>query len=162
MIGEVLAASAATWEKKVDGAKAGIDAAEAAKTAADAGLESATAKLDAQTAAVKEAKDLLGANFTAEKEAEKALKKASAEVATFDSEQAQKAKEKEADELVYKNDFEKLKAGEVAGKAEMNKSCGHVSKLIGKLSPDGSLKEALPSALLKKPDQRGSFDEIVV
>lgn len=57
--------------------------------------------------------------------------------------------------------FAKLRDGEWSGNAEAKTLYAEVAKMLPKLQLDDSLVQALPSSMVKKPEERGAFDKMV-
>jgi len=160
-IGEVIEASVAKWQGKVNDAQGAVDACDAEKTVADNNLAECASQVEKQKKVVEDAQTQLKESKEAEKEAQKGLAAAKKEVANFDSDLASKVQEKTDSQAVFDESFQVLKTSEYTGKFPKAKLDGVIT-LLTSLSIDASMLGALPLALKKKVEDRGKFDEMVV
>ncbi|CAE8586823.1 unnamed protein product, partial [Polarella glacialis] len=135
-------------EASKDGLESSLGAAEEALQAALGGTSQRTAELNLASEAVVAAQALLTKRLEEQQHGDAGLVSAQTE--------------KETLEAALNGDFQKLKDGlweaEPAAKA-MYKA---LQPIIGKLPMDDSLRTAMQSTLMKKPDDRGPFDHMVV
>lgn len=162
-IGEALVATAACLQKA--GATAVEDAA-AAKAKVDEMGEQKGSHDDAVSkgaAAVEMAKKTVKEDAAAAKEATNALAQVRSAQKKEDAVSEATEATKDQLEAVMKEGFAPLKDGVLTLKnAGLQKTAKDVTKVVAKLKLDPALIECLPSALVKKPDVRGTFDVLVL
>jgi len=162
MVGEILSATEVSWQQRVKQAKDNHEAAKNEEASQDAILEVVQSRFSGQRTKVEEVKNQVQADIKAETDAKKVLAQATWEVNNFDSMQSAKAAQRDEITEVLQNDFEKLKVAEYASSQDERVHLKKLMKILADLSPDKSLLSALPDALKKKPNDRGTFDNMVV
>jgi DNA repair exonuclease SbcCD ATPase subunit len=166
-VGEVLTEVVKVWEGKVVEAHNGVADAEKTRMekanvslAAESTLETKSKETDAAQEALVAAKQALA-------DAKTGLETAKTEVDTFDIQLLKKESELEKVKACMEEDFGKLKDGPTWESAKEKaagekKHLGAISTLLKQLHADTSLMSALQSALVKKPEERGSFDTMAI
>lgn len=158
-VGEVLEDSVKLWEEKAQEEKEEIERALGDERAAVEKLVAAKQHLDETNAKLHDYKTAVKAHTKAEKEAVQKLSQTENVVTTWDETQERKL---ERATLICNTYLEDVKEGHWANAAEHKQRAGMVVKLVQTLDVDVSLSDALPSALSKKPINRGRFDNQVV
>lgn len=165
-VAEILAAAISSGKGKVAECQSEVASADKEKTACQGALEAATGKLDAKKAEITEKQKTLTEAGSAVSDAEKALKAATEEVDNFDGITAAKEAEREKYNTALTVAFETLKKGEWENPKDKRKLEGKytdtVEKLLEKCGADESLCYCIASALSRKPDERGPFDNKAV
>lgn len=161
VIGQVLAATEAKWQRKRLEAVALHDAAKADQASRDDALALIRGHLEAQRAEEARCREAFQADAAQHKAAEMTAHLANSKFENFDTIQAAKADEREQFAAALSEDFEVLIASVYA--VGEQKRLNRITSLLRKLpSTDASLLSALPPALAKKPSDRGIFDETVI
>eukprot|EP00930_Biecheleria_cincta_P001020 TRINITY_DN102191_c0_g1_i1.p2 TRINITY_DN102191_c0_g1~~TRINITY_DN102191_c0_g1_i1.p2 ORF type:complete len:380 (+),score=153.58 TRINITY_DN102191_c0_g1_i1:78-1217(+) len=143
---------------------------EAENKLAEAGTEKArreekaaadSAEAAAKAAALEEAKKALDEATKEGKEAQKAVQAATKEQKAGDAENLANEEKKKDLDAALETIFKPLKEGAIEESAR-KKAIADVTKLGKEFVFDNALLTSLPSALSKKPEERGSFDGLVV
>jgi len=165
-IGEVLGAEVHQWTAKVAAVQAELDELNAGKAGKDAVLAEKQAQLDAKKAELKEKKDGHREDGDARKAAEHFLSDSTSAVQNFDDNMVEKDNEKKVYEAGVSETLASLKKAEYenakAKKQAEGKGLEHLRFLLTGAGGDDSLLLCFPAALMKKPEDRGEFDNTVI
>merc|ERR1719375_853825 len=167
MIGEILKASQASWQKKVNDAGAGVASAEAEKEAAEATVKAAKDALEAQKEVINAKKAALTSAKQTVQESKENVAAATKEFKGHDAAQAEKIEEKADLDKVYSDCFLALKSPPAEeekpldGRAK-NSAVSKITSALKKLKAEPSLAQAVDPAIRKAAAERGSFDAMAV
>jgi len=162
MMGEVVCKIVEKLQETLDEENTNVAGTESSKAELDDKVNSAESALKDAQASVSERDADLQASSEAVLTAKASLVKREEEQKTGDVELVvTQASKKEIDETLA-GVFQILKAGTWEDAEQAKHHFQAMAPLAGKLAIDESLKTAMQSVLLKKPDQRGPFDTTVI
>merc|ERR1719272_2888891 len=161
MLKDVFASEVSRWEARV------AEANSAVAKANEARMEKMGSK-DAADAEVRSQKDVVKANMDAQARAmevvEECVDEQQKALALRQGAEASKQdlhKEQEHD-LAVQETLKALKEGSCENPKELKKHISAISALFNRLGAEEALVKALPQVLVRKPAERGSFDEIAL
>eukprot|EP00746_Dinoflagellata_sp_MGD_P161946 gnl/MRDRNA2_/MRDRNA2_89298_c0_seq1.p1 gnl/MRDRNA2_/MRDRNA2_89298_c0~~gnl/MRDRNA2_/MRDRNA2_89298_c0_seq1.p1 ORF type:complete len:383 (-),score=145.48 gnl/MRDRNA2_/MRDRNA2_89298_c0_seq1:198-1346(-) len=165
-IGEAFSAEVTKWTAKQAEAKAELDAASGAKASAEAVLAEKQKAVDDKKADIDQKKETAHAAKTALKEAEHALATAIKAVEHHEADIIKTEQKKVQYDKSLTVTLAHLKEGKYENAKEKKSAEGKgVETLrteLGEAGADDSLTTCFHAALMKKPEDRGSFDNTVI
>jgi len=160
-IREALEKAAAELSERVDGAHREAAVKEASLEGAEAKKQAAHAAMDATRAAIDAQKQKLAEKTSLVKAAEKEVKSIEASQKECSKENAAYNKEKDRFKAIEESGLQPLVDNALSDK-EAKKASAKFIKDMEKLGADGSMVASVPAVLLKKKEERQSFDNMVV
>eukprot|EP00930_Biecheleria_cincta_P016783 TRINITY_DN13536_c0_g1_i2.p1 TRINITY_DN13536_c0_g1~~TRINITY_DN13536_c0_g1_i2.p1 ORF type:complete len:412 (-),score=133.37 TRINITY_DN13536_c0_g1_i2:250-1419(-) len=161
MLDQVFECIMGKMRAEIDTATAALDSEDSKKAQLQKEVAQADAALEEASTKVSESKNQLAEATKATMDAKAALAQIETEQKDAEAQHRQAKEDKEAIEAALTVDFRILRDGEV----DADQAKQHYEKLaalVGKLKLDSSLLTALPTCMMKKPSERGSFDAMVV
>jgi len=162
MLAEVFQAEEARRQGVVAEVKGRVDAAESELSVRQAAKGSAEANVQAKNEEIAAKKEVLATDAAAVRAEETVQREALEHKSAAAAENQVHLNEKEKSLKVQNVDLEALKAGSWDGTRAQRAHLSVVTPFFKKLSADASMITAMQSALGKKPDERGVFDNMVV
>jgi len=165
-IGEIFGEEVKKWTAKVASAQGELETANSEKASKDAVLAEKTKTLDDKKNEIHAKKEKHAENKHALKDAEHALKQAISEVDHFDD----NLKKKEIEKTKFETAVSVTLAGLIKGeyenpkekKAAEGKGVETLREMLGEAGAADSLTTCFHAALIKKPEDRGTFDKTVI
>jgi len=161
MLNQVIDSIMSQMQAEIDTATESFDSVESRKAQMEQEVAKADAALEEASTEVSERKNKLAESTKEVMDAKDALAQLEAAQKDADAQHQQFREDKETIEATIATDFQVLRDGE----ADAEQAKQHYEKLaalVGKLTLDASLLTALPTCMVKKPSERGSFDAMVV
>jgi len=148
-------------QAEIDTATEALDSQESKKARLEKDVTQADAALEEASTELSERKNKLAESTKETMEATAALVQIETAQKDADAQHQQAKEDKEAIEAALTMDFRLLRDGE-ADAEQAKQHYDKLAALVGKLQLDSSLLTALPTCMMKKPSERGSFDAMVV
>lgn len=161
MVRNVLTSVQSGMEEQIQAAEQKVASADGEKSTRDAAAEAAAAVHAQKVEATAAAKAQVAATAEAQKAAKEAMVAAIKEQQAGDAELNAAAAKLEKLTSCKADCFEPLSVGSLEA-APANEAVSTVSQIGKEFKFDSSMLTSLPSAILKRPDQRGSFDVLVI
>jgi len=162
MLGEIFASEEARRQGFMAEEKSKVDEADKQWNMFEAAKDTVEAELQGKTQEVADKKEVLAADIAFVADTEKEMHDAENAKGSAEAEHEILRKEKEMCCEVQRGSFVVLKEGSTENAREQQRHIGILTQLFKKLAVDKSMWAALPTAMGKKPADRGSFDILVV
>jgi len=161
MLEQVFESIMGRMQAEIDTATEALDSEESKKARLEKDVTQADAALEEASTELSERKNKLAESTKETMEAKAALVQIETAQKDADAQHQQAKEDKEAIEAALTMDFRILRDGE-ADAEQAKQHYDKLAALVGKLQLDSSLLTALPTCMMKKPSERGSFDAMVV
>lgn len=161
MLEQVFESIMGRMQSEIDTTTEALDSEESKKALLEKDITQANAALEQASTELSERKNKLDESTKETLEAKAALVQIETAQREADAQHKQAIEDKEAIETAITIDFRVLRDGE-ADAEQAKQHYDKLAALVGKLGLDSSLVTALPTCMVKKPSERGSFDAMVV
>eukprot|EP00747_Dinoflagellata_sp_TGD_P182959 gnl/TRDRNA2_/TRDRNA2_37545_c0_seq1.p1 gnl/TRDRNA2_/TRDRNA2_37545_c0~~gnl/TRDRNA2_/TRDRNA2_37545_c0_seq1.p1 ORF type:complete len:416 (-),score=140.20 gnl/TRDRNA2_/TRDRNA2_37545_c0_seq1:318-1505(-) len=161
MIGESLDSIRAAMQKAVDAENEKVATIEASKSDLDLVRTQAEELLAQKAAASANIKEQLVQDSTKLSQARKVLAECQEAQKKGDKEHVANQQEASEFETAFEQNFKSLKAGTFESDTQAKQLLSTLQSLVAKMDMEESMAMSLPTACIKKPEDRGTFDNMI-